>query len=227
MKSDMVNGRTGSGGYIANEVGRNLYVWTEQRSKGRPSHSKCVISAHGAAALICNEGQRSKLPNTQVVFYGPHGSMLQNPGLYEIVTGLQRSYESCNAKALSQDYELAKSQDAHQSASGKAESKRGTGESYQFIGEQMHRMGEHTWSQLGYTAQGLAFYEQLAAIKDNYGRPIDMDIVTVRSRKMFADITLFEVINQLWSNGYKYQEFHCAFCRGVGDKPPSHNPANN
>jgi hypothetical protein len=220
MKSDM----PGRLVYYPNEVGWNLYLWSRQM--GRPSNARCAISAHGAASLINNDKERRKLPaGARVVFYGPHGYTLQNPTLYKVVTELQPSYETVAARELGQDYDLGKSQDAHQSAAGKMESKRGTGESYKFLGDQMHDMRSYMGEQL--RTAGAEFRAQVAAQHDNYDRRIGMDVATVRSRKVFAAITLFQVINKLWAAGYRYEEVHCVFCRGAGEHPESWNPAQN
>jgi hypothetical protein len=220
MKSDMPERLV----YVPNEVGWNLYLWSGK--KGKPSRPRCAISAHGATSLINNEKERSKLPaGVRVVFYGPHGYTLQNPTLYKVIAGLQRSHETVNSRDLGQDYDLSKSQDTHQSAAGVNEDNRGTGESYKFIGEQMHFMKRHMKKELAGTAP--AFQAAVAAAHDNYERRIGMDVVTVRNRKVFSDITLFQVINTLWKSGYRYEEIHCIFCRGEGQTPGSWNPTGN
>ena len=197
MKSDMPAhlyafplldpGRRGQ--FQANEVGRNLYVWS-RNSNGGPSHERCVISAHGGAARISNDDAMRKLPRgVQIVFYGPHGYNLQNPSLYKVVTGIQQPYETIGTGNLlvGQDYELSKCQDAHNSASCVDNAARGTGEGYKFIGEDMHDMRSYhqrtiTGGVMGKTAAHNR--AEAAAEHDNYQRRIDMDVVTVGTRKV-------------------------------------------
>jgi hypothetical protein len=216
MKKDIVKGMDAV--YVPTKVGWSIYVWT-----GVPKHRThdiCFISAHGGTATKLDTTARDKLPPVQVFFYGPHGKNLQNPGPYWVSTGLQNHYEVCNATELPHDYDLSKSQGTHQSASGVNEAARNTGESYAYLGRDIHDYA-------GYMSKMYNGAPMPAELTRTFGREIKMDFVTIRNRSVLGGITLIEVIQKVWNAGFRYKQFHCIFCRGIDAKSTSHNPTGN
>jgi hypothetical protein len=215
MKKDIVKGMDAV--YVPTSVGWSIYVWSG--IKKHRTRDICLISAHGGTASKLDTKARAKLPPVKVVFYGPHGSTLQNPQPYRVATGLQNAYEVCDASELTHDYDLGKSQGTHQSASGVVESSRNTGESYAYLGRDIHDYANYMTAAFN----GRPPRE----LSDTFGREIKMDFVTIRHRSIFRAITLIEVIQKVCDAGFRYKQFHCIFCRGEGDKPPSYNPVGN
>lgn len=57
-----------------------------------------------------------------------------------------------------------------------------------------------------------------AATREEIAKRKPMDIITVRNRRFSTDPTLKEIIYTMSKHGFKYEEYHCSFCRG-GQNP--------
>ena len=204
-----------------NEVGEpgssKLYVWSERKGEG--SKEKVVISAHGGIARI--NGMEAA-PDCNLVFYSPHGHILNDPSLSAVIAG---SIESCETLASSQspDYDLSK-----YTNSGAEHKHNKTGENYAMVGKldeqfaQSHKNHSKHVEMLAdlivddSRAQNIKHLEQQIKLAEMYDG-LSMDIVTIRNRFWHKDPKLSEVLKILWDNGYEYKEVHCNFCRGSAE----------
>jgi hypothetical protein len=208
---------------IQNEVGptkeSKLYVWSA--TKGAPSNKKAVITAHGGGAWISGMGSA---PSCTLVFYSPHGHILNDPSLSAIISGsVLPCGEPVNSKA-SQDYSLAKYTDT----TGKIKHNK-AGETYATVGGLDDAFKQQTASansriamnneaiSAGVKVPGIDLHQVVksaTAEEARYAAGVSMDVITIRNRGWLSSPKLSEVITLLWKYGYKYDEIHCNFCRG-------------
>jgi len=210
-----------------NEVGPAksslLYVWSE--TKGGASKRKAVISAHGGAASSTG---MAGAPSSTLIFYSPHGHILNDPSLEAILAGTVMPYgDAINSKA-SPDYELAKYTDT----TGKVKHNK-AGETYATVAgldsrfASAHKTYSDQVSMLAemVTAEGgdqyFGSFVQSSNLERMY-KSLPMDIITIRNRFWHSSPKLSDVLRLLGQYGYHYDEIHCNFCRGGGS---GHSPA--
>lgn len=198
--------------FIQNAVGFDIYVWS--LLKGKPSHSHCVITAHGRTA-----GTAPQKPNRDVElrFYCEHGFTQGGAtDIRKLASGYCVPRETTSAQKLAYDYTLSKYQGKHQSSTSDDEH----GETYAYIAKHIHNLEE--------------FYRDVCKVNAETARKflaehrghVNMDVITIRNRKFKSPPTLTEVLNALDLAGYKYDVVHCSFCRppekgsGVGQQEP-------
>jgi hypothetical protein len=172
---------------IGSDAFGQIYVWTI----GTKRNTKAVISAHGAQTW---SSSGFKVPDTVTLwFYQPNGYLLQDPGLINVIYDEVKPKEHVTGGKY-QDYSLSKYQGAKHGSEA---------ESYKNI--PAFGITETELTELGWTK------EQLSTMK----RPRDdLDIITIRNRRMRSDPTLKEVIKEVTAAGYAYTDYYCSFCRG-------------
>src|SRR4051794_34155528 len=95
--------------YIRNSLGDGrVSVWTAQQ--GRRTSDTAIISAHGEAAIINGTFPQG---NYSLVYFGPHGYDLEDPGLVKFWEYGVIAHEPPSTFPFSQDYELTKYQGRH------------------------------------------------------------------------------------------------------------------
>lgn len=202
-----------------NEVGPSksskLYVWSEKQ--GATSKKKAVITAHGGAASSSGMG---KAPDCTLIFYSPHGHILNDPSLEGIIAGLVLPCGDAINSKMSPDYELAKYTDT----TGKVKHNK-AGETYATVGQLNDRFASAHKTHTSQTEMLtdmvldndnlLPQLQQQATLSDMYDG-LSMDIITLRNRFWRSSPKLSEVLSLLWQYNFKYDEIHCNFCRGGG-----------
>jgi hypothetical protein len=195
------------------DVGGRIYVWSRKPGKPSQGATAAIISSHGDSAFINPTFVRGGNQfDFNLLFYTPHGYMLRDPGLEEVMNGGIKPIEGRPSSMSGQDYVLAKFQGKHDPrfAQGKAED-------YDLISSltpsddglnELRRKANGGGSEAGFAQKRL---EDLA-IK------IQTDVITIRNRKSpgGGSIRLSEVLTLLDENGFRYATIHCAFCRGGG-----------
>lgn len=103
-KVGMNKDRLSPAGRVSSDVSDRLIIW-----RGTAHAEKCVISAHGVQRL----GSRTfDIPvGTKVVFYGPDGASLTDPGMTAISGNKIKPYAT--AERTCPDYSLSKYQGRH------------------------------------------------------------------------------------------------------------------
>lgn len=203
---------------VGSSLTSKLYVWSQK--KDMPSRAEAVITAHGDTTS--GDGMRSA-PDCSLVFYGPHGRVLNDPRLENVLARLIMPYETVASKA-SYDYKLSK----YTNTSSTARNQHNTaGETYDVVGAMddrfatAHTIYKETVAMLYDTVMVEdrddlvdSLYEQ-TTLEEHY-RDLPMDIITVRHRVGQLSPTLSTALKLLSENGYGYEKVHCNFCRGGG-----------
>jgi hypothetical protein len=200
---------------VKNPVGDRIYVWSQL--SGSPSNgvSACVISAHGEQTPFNRRISRT-WNHVQLVFYNPHNTILSDPGIMNVLTGETKTFVSKPAGRC-YDYRLSKYQGEH----GK------NVETYDMLAKMdttLATMAQNTKDLIAGSSIALFSHFDMAdrlvplihqAIMrlERQGR-WNVDIVTIRNRRLRDDVTLSDVIRALHQHGYKYTTIHCSFCRG-------------
>lgn len=208
-----------------NEIGpaksSKLYVWSA--NLGAPSKRKAVITAHGGGAWISG---MATAPICSLVFYSPHGHILNDPSLEAVISGsVLPCGEAINSRK-SPDYSLSKYTDT----TGKVKHNT-AGETYATVGSMDDTFQKRSANasdrknffqqaiNSGAKVPGINLDEELRRIVAEEGRytaGVAMDIITIRNRGWVSSPKLSEVLTLLWHYGYRYDEIHCNFCRGGG-----------
>ncbi len=204
--------------FVANEIGKRIYLWSRKKGAQSPGVKQCVISAHGGQSKINGMGNTNNAA-ASLVYYAPHGYILTDPSLMGIMDGSAKPVETV-VSTSSQDYELSKYQGRHGSKS----------ETYERIGGMAERIEEDLanmelaigqFKSLGKDSRAEEVEARLNKMKNK------MDIVTIRNRRFVkGDVLLSEVVNGLAKAGYKYDVIHCSFCRCRQEDDFSYNPVN-
>ena len=207
--------------YMPIEVGKSVYVWTPGGKKPAAGTRQCLISAHG---LQAKSNTAFAIPDITLVFYGPHGYVLSDPGVGNVGRGMTKWNEKVAPGAGKQDYELTKYQGKHSKA----------GETYGVIQApvsaaslqapilaEKDKVPDFNW--IGDPLKrAQTRSDRLREIDDRIAgvREFDMDVVTIRNRDFYASmVTLFQLLALLKANGFKYTAAHCSFCRGPRSGP--------
>jgi hypothetical protein len=169
------------------EVGSRLKLWS---SLNGLHLNKLVISSHGIPRLF--NRQFTVPAGTTIVFYGPHGLSLVDPGFKLVVDGWVRPYESKNPLTTCPDYSLTKWQGYH----------------------------DNPWARLPFAGSFLGDGKETYAAIDDYLTNLNptnntADVLTIRATPGQISITLSFVLKELRKNSYNYSEIRCCFCRGV------------
>lgn len=197
------------------KVGAHHYVWSKPGPKPNRDRA-CVISSHGTD-INGVPSTRFPKPNVPLYFYGPHGHALDDQTVMGMMRGQTNYFEMWNAGEATYDYILSKAQGYHTG---------GSKETYSRIQYDWHpepaRADQRAIFQkhFGDKKPGGFVYEgakkdlevMLAQLTD-----IVVDVVTIRHRKaafLQSDITLWQTVDALEKNGFKYSAVHCNFCRG-------------
>src|SRR5215467_4541675 len=85
-----------------NEVGSDLYVWTQSEGNQSTGVVEVVISAHGEDVPANMNGMESA-PDCMLAFYGPHGHILNALPLENTLSGQAVPHEWKKPKEV-QDY---------------------------------------------------------------------------------------------------------------------------
>jgi hypothetical protein len=198
------------------KVGESVYVWAKDGTKPTDASRSCLISAHG---LQAKTNTAFPVPDIKLYFYAPHGYVLSDPGVGNVGRGMTRWYEEVAAGSAGQDYELSKYQGRHSKANETygeiqkplsvdtlrtpIEAEKGQVPDFRWIDDEEKRKKVRA--------------DRLQEIDDRIAgiKEFDMDVVTIRNRKMYASmVTLFQLMKLLKDNGFKYAAAHCSFCRG-------------
>ncbi len=172
------------------DVESTLTVWsTAKKFTGRP----VIICAHGGQS----DGYKlMKLPQgVSVNFYCPDGAMYSGM-LGNIADRSYEIYETVRGGQMCRDYDLS---------FDKATDKRlieGMFQSRLDLAANMKMSG---------------FSEDQVKEFLRGSRDMEMDIVTLRTSRIFSAPSLSKVITMLWRNGWKYTEIHNAHCRFAGN----------
>jgi hypothetical protein len=184
--------------YVKVAVGDKLYIWKPSASV---NNTKAVISAHGGQSII---NSTFEVPRAlRLVFYGPHGHSLLDPGLKRLITGEIRPFET-QIGGICPDYSLGKYQGRTHGS---------VGEAYGDIRimDQGYKVEKGTVKGIGEDKKEVEIeVDRLKSVN----LPLGYDIITIRNRRMRSDPMLSEVISDLAEGARVYQELHCAFCRG-------------
>jgi hypothetical protein len=227
-KKDMVANGVFKAIEFSGDVGKHIYVWNANGQK--PADGRCaVISAHGLQAKI---NGAYPAPKMALYFYAPHGYVLQDPGLVRVNDGRTNCYEEIDPGEAQQDYELSKYQGYHSKAN----------ETYGYIQKDMQApnlraqiekepIADFKWiKDEGERTALIAKRQQEKAAKIAGVKEFNMDVITIRHRRGWhsGTVTLFQILNFLYGQGYKYSGIHCSFCRGPRTgKDESWNPGIN
>jgi hypothetical protein len=202
-----------AGNLLATEIGGywgHIYVWSPGKQKPRKGERDCVLSAHGGIAAT------KGLPEAGdeiLYFYCPHGlAMSTTAGTTGKIAAREvNSYEKKPLSQLEHDYNLTKFQGKHGRASGQVI------ESYNDIQHGLTQAARRAEIQKLIDARFIgATQEEKDAVRET-----DMDVVTIRHRKIGTPPTLLGLIKQLHAAGFHYRQIHCAFCRVINDKSPT------
>ncbi|MBV8907235.1 MAG: hypothetical protein JOZ22_26630 [Acidobacteriia bacterium] len=161
-----------------------------------------LISAHGCPRLF---NKSFKVPeSTAIIFYGPEGEALIDPGFKDVLAGYVIAYEILGPAATCSDYSLIKYQGY-----------RGT-----LAAAIFGKIAKPFVSGEGETYQDIENY--LA----NLDAPLDMDMLTLHASPGKISLTFSKVLKTLIETGYSYKNIHCIFCRGItgGYKPEKIKP---
>ena len=172
-----------------NELGNKVYVWTRGGGKANQQQA-AVISSHGGQAIF--NGKFDVKAGMTLHFYCPHGWVLSDPSLHDVILGNAIIKETVTGARRYADYKLSKYQGQ------KHGSER---ESYANIAPL--GMTDDDLVGIGFTR------EQLAARPT----PLPLDIITIRSRDYRVSPMLSDVLKLLRDKGWNYQTIHCSFCR--------------
>ena len=184
---------------IQNVVGSSIYVWSKKT--GAPSEKRLVITSHGDESNINGMAAAGVPRSCKLVFYGPHGYMLRDPNLPALIAGNLVIHETVDRPQSSQDYQLQKYTNTNDTSTRHNE----VGETYASIAGML---------ELFPMIAGMAQKAGENVYAANYSKQFGMDILTVRSRRFHKDPKLSQVLQELWKSNYRYDEIHCAFCRG-------------
>ena len=207
-----------------NEVGPPkksvLYVWSAV--EGGASNKTAVITAHGGKAKV--NGMAS-VPDSRLVFYSPHGHILNDPSLEAIVARRVKPCGDPVSSKQSQDYELGKYTNSTANPNWLHKHNKAN-ETYASVGGLQERFANahQSASDLQEALLELSELDPLqqtqlaeqAALSELYA-DLTMDVITIRNRFWVSDPKLSDVLIKLSENGYNYDEIHCNFCRGGGE----------
>lgn len=209
------------------------YVWSEP---GKPM-SKAVITAHGDSTQSHVDVPDSSI---SLVYYGPHGHIVKDIGLVEIMSHEKVPVETLAAHQ-SPDYSLSKYTNAN--GANKLHQHNSQGETYATVGGMDGLLaGRHAHHQQSIANKTKALsridatknpsFHASTASQLNVATQLakntvrDMDVITIRNRGFrgwalgaygSADVMLSDLIKALDADGrFHFTELHCYFCRGGG-----------
>lgn len=193
-------------------VGSKLYFF-----KSKTNSTDALISAHGGY----HKGNNTfKVPSgVEIIFYGIHGNLLQDPGIKLASTKNVVAVETVTSGGNCVDYVLSKYQGSHGGTAGKP------AETYSSINKQLEADSDMLTRQFE-----ALFSEKLQlspkkqevvqkTVKNILTTPT-MNVVTIRNRwnMVGGDIYLKDVIKAVTKQFPGIKRFHCSFCRGlIGD----------
>jgi len=180
--------------YIRNLLDdERISVWTTRQ--GKHTSDTAIISAHGETAYINGNFPRGAYT---LVYFGPHGSTLVDPGLQKFFECGVVEVESYTFPNFGQDYELTKYQSKH------------------------NKMGE-THDLIQSLVGGFP-----GISPDIITVSKETSTMGVIKRELLGEgIQLSTLITEVRGAGYNYTSFHCAFCRGINSiffTDPVHTP---
>lgn len=192
----------------AQAIGSKLYLF-----KATSNAAECLISAHGGY----RKGNLTfSVPyGVTISFYGPHGFILQDPGVKIMSQELaQFAVETKKQGEQCINYILSKYQGTHNTAGETYESISDTIEDFQnrFLQTQdkMRSMGNVNDLSKGQ----LSRYNMMSA---NLRSLNAMNVATIRNRWYSPDLTLEYVVKEVKKAVPSITHFHCSFCRGHMD----------
>jgi hypothetical protein len=182
------------------DINARLRLWSSGTPTPIRHQDDLLISAHGCPRLF-NRTFRVP-PSTTIVFYGPEGVALIDPGFGNIAAGYVQVYETRGPGSVCSDYSLSKYQGYRGALAG-------------FI---FGKIAKPFVSPTGETYQDIADY--LARVSSK------VDILTLHANPGKISITLSGVLQTLNDEGYSYKNIRCGFCRGItgGYRPTTNRP---
>jgi hypothetical protein len=209
-----------------NEVGDVLYVWTQTEGQQSTGVVEVVISAHGEKRPASMNGMRST-QDCMLVFYGPHGMILNALPLEQTLSGRAVPFEYVRSNN-SQDYWLTK-----YTNSGEEMKHSPKGETYAELGRMDEFFSKQAKEQTANVNDARSLKATLALENQRWPghaqrnlvdsewqreryKTLSKDVVTIRSRSLHdKGIHLSVLLKALRDHGYKYKYIHCCFCRGA------------
>jgi hypothetical protein len=181
------------------DVGSRLKLWSSGTATPLHHQDKLLITSHGCPRLF--NRQFTAPANTTVIFYGPHGLALIDPGAANVASGWVRPYEIYGPGSVCPDYSLTKYQ----------------GYRSNVWAAMFGRLAKP------FVGNGAETYEALEAYLQNVTATRDLpDILSIRATPGKTSLTLSFVLEEMTKEGYSYKQILCCFCRGItgGYKAP-------
>jgi len=184
------------------DIGAKLRLWGSGSRGQSYRQSSLLITAHGVPRLFNRQFVVPK--GTTILFYGPEGTALLDPGFRAVAAKRAVAYSVSGPETTCSDYSLSKFQGY-----------RGT-----FAGALFGKIAKPFVSANGETYQEINDYLAFQAAN---GGSINVDVMTIRADPGKISITLSDALTTLRLNGYAYRRILCSFCRGVmgGYAPPA------
>ncbi len=246
--SKLSGAQSGKGEVMQINLGKDMYLFREKDiSKNRQGKTpkRLIISVHGAYISSGTGGTPAVLPTgTKMVFLGPHGSSLKNPGLKEamvtrpnhpdgivpfavveqdpVTRNMHITYESPGAEALT---------------STGASNFFGTNKKTTILGGTNGGIPDYTLSK--YQTKGDETYADIAnstTLSYSGGQYIPSDFLTIRQERITSrgagasdirgfregdnTVQLKEVFEELNKAGLEYDEIVFVGCRTTGNELP-------
>lgn len=169
-------------------LGEKFYLFKhDNKDTINPAEDHLLVTAHGGYMDVRGPlgSKNFKVPSwTQLHFYGAHGLSLLDPGVYDIMKGEYQVSETAGPGDSVTNYELSKYQGRHGNIN----------ETYTSISANI----QTNLNRLDVNSRNFAFI---------------FDVLTVRNRILRSDPSLKDMLNELDSHGYRYENIHCIFCR--------------
>ena len=197
----------------ATEISSSCYLF-----KSSTNSKDCLISAHGG---YVSENRSFKVPaGLTIIFYGPHGAALQDPGVYEFAkkASSAKPEEIISGGQNCRNYLLTKYQGAHAGESGTE-----VVETYDQVARAVSNRDYHRTEKFKKLLS--ASPDAQRAVYEDLSSDWGGSILTIRNRwNVFFGVPLQDAIKAALKAMPSLKIFHCIFCRSYmlgEDKLPS------
>jgi len=198
-------------GFECKDISGRLYLWTPTDVKP----TRLIITAHGYRRTCSTFQIKNDLT---LNFYSEDKNSVEDPGLKKFYEGTAKPAETLKKGGSCYNYILSKYTNSARNTSHNKQN-----ETYQGINKLMKEDYKASGNTLLATSQGAYADKVIGPGLHELNRKIAMKsiflkksaVLTVRHRRLRADVNLEWVLNELKKKGHNFSVIDCLFCRNT------------